>query len=435
MVSFPSYIQYDAMDCGPTCLKMIAAYYGRTFSLEKLREKSSLTKEGVSMLGISEAAEFIGFRTMGAAVTFEKLKKAPLPCIVHWNQEHFVVVYAIKNKKGKDIISVANPAAGKAKFTKEEFCLSWISTKRDGQDVGMVLLLDPTPEFYANDEKINRKGFSFLFNYLKPHKKLLIQLFMGLLFGSLLQLVFPFLTQSIVDFGINNQNLGFVYLILIAQLMLTFSSSAVEFIRGWIMLHLGTRINIALISDFLAKLMRLPMAYFDTKMTGDILQRIGDHSRIQAFLTGSTLSVLFSVFNLFVFSIILILYSPLIFAVFLFGSIIYVIWVVLFLKKRAELDHKNFALQSSNQSNIVQLVTGMQEIKLNTCERRKRWEWESIQAKMFRLGIKGMALSQYQDSGAILINQVKNIVTSVLVAKLVIEGQMTLGMMLSVHSK
>jgi len=433
MKSFPTYIQHDTMDCGPTCLRMIAAFYGKKYSLEKLREKSALTREGVSLLGISEAAESVGFRTMGAVISYEKLKEAPLPCIVHWNQQHFVVVYKIKAKKTVDYVYVADPAGGKVKYIKDEFCKCWLSSKKNGEETGVVLLLDPTPDFYNTDEKINRKGISFLFTYLRPYKNLMGQLFLGLLFGSLLQLIFPFLTQSIVDFGINNQNLGFIYLILIAQLMLTFSSSAVEFIRGWILLHLSTRINIALVSDFLAKLMRLPMSYFDTKMTGDILQRIGDHSRIQSFLTGSTLSILFSMFNFIIFGVVLILYSPLIFTIFLIGSILYFGWVFLFLKKRAELDHKSFALRSSNQSNIVQLITGMQEIKLNTCEQQKRWEWEGIQAKMFRLGIKGLALGQYQSSGAILINQVKNIVITALVAKLVVEGKMTLGMMLSVQ--
>ncbi len=432
--SFPHYFQHDAMDCGPTCLRMVAAHYGRVFSLEGLREKSQITREGVSMLGISEAAERIGFRSTGVKVSFEELKTAPLPCIVHWNQVHFVVVYDIKGKQGKEKIYLADPAAGKIVYTKEEFCRCWLSTKDEGADVGVALLLEPSPDFYEReDEKVSRKGFSFLFSYLRPYKKLAVQLFMGLLFGSLLQLILPFLTQSIVDFGISAQNIGYIYLVLIAQLVLTFSSSAVGFIRGWILLHLGTRINIALISDFLIKMMRLPMGYFDTKMVGDILQRINDHTRIQNYLTNSSLSILFSVFNLFIFSIVLFLYSFSIFALFFVGSVLYFGWVWLFMKRRAELDHKSFAQNSANQSNVIQLVTGMQEIKLNGCEQQKRWEWERIQAKLFRLRIKGMALSQYQESGAVLINQTKNIVITALVAKLVIDGQMTLGMMMAVQ--
>jgi len=431
---FPHYTQHDAMDCGPTCLRMIAAYYGRRYSTETLREKSHISREGVSMLGISEAAENIGFRSLGARLTFDKLKEVPLPCIVHWNQSHFVVVYNIKKKGKNTYVYVADPGSKKLKYTQEEFCRSWISTRREEKDEGTALLLEPSPDFYIQEEeKINRKGFGFLLSYLKPYKNLIFQLFLGLLFGSLLQLIFPFLTQSVVDVGINNRDIGFVYVVLIAQLMLTFSSATVEFVRGWILLHLGTRINIALISDFLIKLMRLPISYFDTKMTGDILQRIGDHGRIQNFLTNSSLSILFSIFNMVIFGIVLCLYSLKIFGVFLIGSTLYFLWVWLFMKKRAELDHKNFAQQAANQSNIVQLISGMQEIKLNACEQQKRWEWERIQAKLFRIRVKGLALSQYQDSGGIFINQTKNILITILVAKLVIEGQMTLGMMLSVQ--
>ena len=433
-MKFPHYTQHDAMDCGPTCLRMVAAHYGRVFSLEGLREKSLITREGVSMLGLSEAAEHIGFRTTGVKTSFDDLKEAPLPCIVHWNQRHFVVVYDIKTKKGIDTIWIADPAGGQLQYTKEEFCRCWISTKDEGVDVGVALLLEPSPDFYElEDEKVNRKGFSFLFSYLRPYKTLVIQLFLGLLFGSMLQLILPFLTQSIVDFGISAQNIGFIYLVLIAQLVLTVSSSAVEFIRGWILLHLGTRINIALVSDFLIKLMRLPMGYFDTKMVGDILQRINDHTRIQNYLTNSSLSILFSVFNIVIFSAVLLLYSFTIFAIFFVGSFLYFMWVWLFMKRRAELDHKSFAQNSANQSNVIQLVTGMQEIKLNACEQQKRWEWERIQAKLFRLQIKGLALGQYQDSGALLINQSKNIIITALVAKLVIDGQMTLGMMMAVQ--
>ncbi len=433
-MKFPHYFQHDAMDCGPTCLRMVAAHYGRVYSLENLREKSLITREGTSMLGVSEAAENIGFRTTGVKVNYNELKTAPLPCIVHWNQVHFVVVYDIVEKKGKDSIYIADPASGKVKYTAEEFCRCWLSTRDGGVDVGVALLLEPTPDFYKLEgEKINRKGFSFLFSYLRPYKNLVVQLFLGLLFGSLLQLMLPFLTQSIVDFGISAQNIGYIYLVLIAQLVLTFSSSAVGFIRGWILLHLGTRINIALISDFLIKMMRLPMGYFDTKMVGDILQRINDHSRIQSYLTNSSLSILFSMFNMVIFSIVLFLYSYSIFAIFFLGSALYLGWVWMFMKYRAELDHKSFAQNSANQSNVIQLVTGMQEVKLNGCEHQKRWEWERIQAKLFRIRIRGMALSQYQDSGALLINQTKNIIITAMVAKLVIDGQMTLGMMMAVQ--
>ncbi|GAB6123461.1 peptidase domain-containing ABC transporter [Dysgonomonas termitidis] len=431
---FPLFIQHDLVDCGPTCLRMVAAYYGRTYSLEDLKEKSRITREGVSLLGISEAAENIGFRTMGIMIPFDNLKDATLPCIIHWNQSHFVVVYKIKRKRGIDYIYIADPSGGKFKYTKDEFCHCWISSVNEGEKVGVSLLLEPTPDFYEQKtNKAERVGLRFLFAYLKPYKKFISQLFLGLLFGSIIQLIIPFLTQSIVDFGINTQNLSFIYLVLIAQLVLILSSTSVEFIRGWILLHLGTRINIALISDYLIKLMRLPMEYFDTKMVGDILQRINDHDRIQNYLTNSTLNILFSFFNIIIFSIVLLLYSVKIFIIFFIGSILYFCWVWIFMKRREELDRKNFAQQSANQSNIVQLITGMQEIKLNACERQKRWEWERIQAKLFRIRIKGLALGQYQNSGAILINQVKNLIITALVAQLVVQGDMTLGMMSAVQ--
>lgn len=422
------------MDCGPTCLRMISTHFGKKYSLEGLREKSHITHEGVSLLGISEAAENIGFRTTGAQIPFSVLKKSPLPCIVHWNQQHFVVIYKIQDKRRLSVVYVADPAVGKIKYTEEEFCRCWISNVKDNVSTGIVLLLEPTADFYKQvDEKINKKNLWFLFNYLRPYKGLIVQLFLGLLLGSFLQLILPFLTQSIVDFGISDQNIGYIYLVFIAQLVLLISSTSVEFIRGWILLHLGSRTNIALISDYLIKLMRLPMAYFDTKMTGDILQRISDHTRIQSFLTNSSLSILFSVFNAVIFSFVLLSYNSLIFAVFILGSSLYAGWVWLFMKHRATIDHKNFAQQASNQSTLIQLISGMQEIKLNACERQKRWEWERIQARIFRLRVKSLALSQYQDSGAILINQTKNLLITAIVATLVVKGDMTLGMMIAVQ--
>lgn len=430
MIRFPFFYQHDTMDCGPTCLRMVAAHYGRTYSLEGLREQSHFTREGVSLLGISEAAEHLGLQSLGVQISFEKLKEVPLPCIVHWNQQHFVVVYQIKQKRGKDLVYVADPAAGKYKFSKEEFCKCWSGD----QEEGIALLLETTPEFYKQkEEKKASKSFSFLFSYLKPYKKLIFQIFLGLFFGSLLQLLLPFLTQSVVDVGIGTQNIHYVYLVLIAQLVLVFSASTVDFIRGWILLHIGTRVNITVLSDYLAKMMRLPMDYFDKKMTGDIMQRIGDHTRIQDYLTNTSLNILFGIFNIIIFTLILLFYNVNIFLIFVVGSALYFAWVSLFMKRREELDHKSFQQQSANQSNIIQLINGMQEIKLNACENQKRWEWERIQARLFKIRIKGLALTQYQDSGAVFINQTKNIVITALVAKFVIDGSMTLGMMLSVQ--
>lgn len=431
MSEFPNYLQLDIMDCGPTCLRMIAKHYGKAYSIENLRGKSSIGREGVSLLGISDAAESIGFKTIGIRISLEKLiEDAVLPCIVHWKQNHFVVLYKIKN----NIFYVSDPAHGLIKYNQEEFVNYWISTKKEGEDKGIALLLEPTPEFYAmEEEKSNKATFSYLLSYLRPYKKYIVQLVLGLLLGSLLQLILPFLTQAVVDVGIGNQNLNFIYLVLVAQLVLFFSRAIVDFIRSWILLHIGTRINISLVSDFLIKLMKLPISFFDAKMIGDIMQRISDNHRIEAFLTQSILSILFATVNFFIFSIVLAIYNIQIFLVFLAGSILYALWIVMFLKKRRELDFKRFQQSSDNQNNLYQLITGMQEIKLNNCEKQRRWEWEHIQARLFKVSIKGLALSQYQQAGSVVINETKNIIISFMAAKSVIDGNITLGMMMSIQ--
>ena len=439
MARFPFYQQYDAKDCGPACLRMIAKFYGKNYSLQTLRERSYLTREGVSLLGISDAAEATGFKTIGVKIDFEQLAhEIPLPCIVHWKQEHFIVVYKISQRKvsGKKeyMIHVADPAHGLIQYNRKEFTGSWASTLDIGTEKGICLLLEPGPDFYATeDEPVNKSGFRYLLSYLKPYRKYVFQLILGLFIGSLIQLIFPFLTQAIVDIGINRQVRSFILLVLIAQLVLLVSRSMVDFIRSWILLHLSARINVSLISDFLTKLMKLPVAFFDTKLTGDLIQRIQDHSRIEQFLTTSSLSVIFSSFNLLIFGIVLLFYNPLIFVVFLIGSVLYIAWVSAFLSRRRNLNHKMFAQLSSNQSNIIQLVTAMQEIKLNNCEKQKRWEWENIQARIFRLNVKGLALSQYQQAGAMLINELKNIVITVLAAYAVLDGKISLGMMLGIQ--
>lgn len=434
MKRFPHFFQLDAMDCGPACLRMVAKYYGKSFNLDTLRQRSEYTRSGVSMLGISNAAESIGLKTLGAKLSFEELCAAPLPCIVHWNKRHFVVVYDIRKRRGLYKIYIADPASKNLVYTEEQFKKCWISTVSEGEEKGVALLLEPTPDFYSQTgEKINRKNFGFLLNYIKPYKKLLLQLALALLTASLIQLILPFLTQNIVDVGIGTRNISFIWLILIAQMVLTLSIASVNLLRGWILLHLGTRINISLISDFLIKLMKLPIGFFDTKMTGDLMQRIGDHRRIQTFLTGSSLNILFSLFNIVIFGIVLLYYNSLIFSVYFAFSILYVAWVFVFLKKRRELDFKAFAQNAANQSNVIQLITGMQEIKLNTCETQKRWEWERIQARLFKISIKGLALGQYQEGGGTIINQFKNIMVTVLAASSVINGELTLGMMMSVQ--
>lgn len=427
---FTPYKQPDEMACGATCLRMVAKYYGKNYSLQNIIQLSGTTREGANLKGLIEAAEKLGFRTLGVKVPFAKLiNDAPLPCIAHWNQNHFVVIHKIK----KDKIFIADPAHGLLVYTKEEFLKSWVS---DAKDEGILLLLETTPDFYNDIFDINTKektqNFSFLFSYIRAHRKAIFQLCIGLLAGSLLQLIFPFLTQSIIDIGVQNKDVHFIYLILFAQLMVFFGRTTIEIIRNYILMHISSRINISLVSDFFVKLMKLPISYFDTKMTGDIMQRINDNHRIEAFLTGSSLSTLFSAFNFIIFSGVLVFYSVKIFIVFLIGTLFYFLWITFFLKRRADLDYKRFNQSSQNQSKVMELINGMQEIKLHNAERQKRWQWEVLQVKLFKINLRGLSLTTAQNSGSQLINELKNIIITFLAAKLVLDGEVTLGMMLSI---
>ena len=430
--TFTTYRQLDAMDCGPTCLKMVFKYYGKQINLEGLKKASQIGTTGVSLLGMSEAAEKYGFHTRSAKVTFEQLlEDAPLPCILHWNQYHFVVLTPSVNKKR---LTIADPAKGLITYTKAEFLESWISINKAGEQKGIALLLTPRGSFYQQDDEKDREiSWGLLSRYALHYKTQIAQLCIGLLIGSLLQLIFPYLTQSIVDTGINTQNLHFIQIILIAQFALFFGQTVVEFIRSRILLFVSTHINLSILSDFWIKLMRLPLNFFDTKQTGDILQRINDHHRIESFITGTALQTLFSIFNLLVFSVVLLTYNTIVFAIFFFGSILYLLWIRVFLKYRRKLDYKRFAVASKESSVTMQLINGMHEIKLNNAEHLKRWEWESLQASLFKLNFKSLSLSQYQQAGAFFINQGKNIFITYLVAKSVLEGQLTLGAMLAIQ--
>ncbi|TCI94216.1 peptidase domain-containing ABC transporter [Tenacibaculum sp. M341] len=430
MKKFPHYKQTEAKDCGPTCIKIIAKHYGRNINTQQLRNLSETTREGSSLLGLSEAVESIGFKSLGIKLAFEKLREAPLPCIVHWNKNHYVVLYKIK----KDTVFISDPAHGLITFTKEEFIKHWIGNNADeNTEEGIALLVEPTPKFYEEEFDEDQKfGFSFIFKYLIKYKKFIAQLIIGLLAGSLLQLILPFLTQSVVDVGIENQDINFVYLILFAQLFLFLGKASLEIIRSWILLHLSTRINISLISDFFIKLMKLPISYFDVRMTGDLLQRINDHKRIERILTTSSLTVLFSFVNLIIFSLVLGYYSLQIFGVFVIGSVLYFTWVLFFFKKRKELDYKRFSEVSQEQSKVIELINGMQEIKLHNAERRMRWNWEYVQARLFKVATKSLALEQTQSVGSNLINELKNMFITILSAKLVIDGNITLGMMMAI---
>ncbi len=451
---FPHYTQTDAKDCGATCLKIIAKHYGRTLNIQTLRELSETTREGANLLTLSEGAEQIGFRTLGVKLSLQKLLEAPLPCILHWNKNHYVVLYDVRRGKlGAGswkkhpasntqhlTFKISDPAFGLLEYTKEEFLKFWIGNNADETtEEGIALLLEPTPNFHHPSSDIQQDeerlfGFKYLSKYLFRYKSFIIQLAVGLLAGSILQLIFPFLTQSIVDVGIQNQNMHFIWLVLIAQLFLFFGKTALEFIRSWILLHLSTRINISLISDFFIKLMNLPISFFDVRMTGDIMQRINDHSRIERILTTSSLSVLFSVVNMVIMGGVLAYYNLKIFGIFFLGSFLYFGWIILFLKRREKLDYKRFSEVSQEQSKVIELINGMQEIKLHNAEKQKRWGWEYVQARLFKVSMQGLILEQTQSIGSNFINELKNIFIVFLSAKLVIDGDITLGMMMAISS-
>lgn len=435
--TFTFYRQHDAMQCGITCLKMVCKYYGREYSLDELSKLCSTSRAGVTLLGINEAASELGFRTFCGKPTIEQLTGAPLPAILHWNQNHFVVLYKVKKlRNGKHRYYIADPGRDLLCYTDEEMQDYWAVVKTLGDyDRGVALFLQPMPQFYENNrqERSEKRSFGFLLGYLKQYRRYFGQIILGLLLGSIIQLIFPFLTQAIVDVGINYRDINFIYLILLAQLTLTISRTAVDFIRRWILLHISMRINISLISDFFIKLLRLPMSFFDTKLTGDIMQRMTDHRRIESFLTGQTLSILFSIINFIIFGIVLLCYNTSIFAVFALCSLIYAVWIILFLRKRKQLDYLYFEKQAANNNKTLQFIIGMQEIKLQDCEQRRRWEWEDAQADLFDANMKSLKLQQTQEAGSIFINETKNIIITVLAATAVINNEMTLGMMLAVQ--
>lgn len=435
--TFTFYRQHDAMQCGITCLKMVCKYYGREYSLDELSKLCSTSRAGVTLLGINEAASELGFRTFCGKPTIEQLTEAPLPAILHWNQNHFVVLYKVKKlRNGRHRYYIADPGRDLLCYTDEEMQDYWAVVKTLGDyDRGVALFLQPMPQFYENNrqERSEKRSFGFLLGYLKQYRRYFGQIILGLLLGSIIQLIFPFLTQAIVDVGINYRDINFIYLILLAQLTLTISRTAVDFIRRWILLHISMRINISLISDFFIKLLRLPMSFFDTKLTGDIMQRMTDHRRIESFLTGQTLSILFSIINFIIFGIVLLCYNTSIFAVFALCSLIYAVWIILFLRKRKQLDYLYFEKQAANNNKTLQFIIGMQEIKLQDCEQRRRWEWEDAQADLFDANMKSLKLQQTQEAGSIFINETKNIIITVLAATAVINNEMTLGMMLAVQ--
>ena len=432
MPKFPLHIQRDSMQCGATCLQMIAEYYGIKYSYSFIDEICHPTIDGVSLNAISQAAETIGFKPISGLLSVKSLTNNILPCILHWNQNHFVVLYKVKNNNS---FFIADPSKGLLKYSIQELKEHWICTTSNNIEKGVALILEPTSVLLhqSNIYDTDKHSFHFLFRYLKQYKKYLLQILLGLLLGCVLQLILPFLTQGIVDLGIRHKDIGFIWLILLGELMIIIGRTATDFIRRWLLLHISMRINISLVSDFFIKLLKLPMSFFDTKLMGDLLQRIGDHARIQNFLTGQVLNIIFSSLSFIIFSFVLIIYNPLIFWVFAIGSICYGLWIASFLRRRKVLDYELFEQQATNQNKTYQLITSMQEIKLQDCEQRRRWEWEDTQADLFNVQMKSLQLQQTQEAGSIFINEVKNIIITVFAATSVINGQMSLGAMLAVQ--
>lgn len=431
MFKFPSYVQPDTITCGPTCLWIVSSYYGKYFDLEDFIKNIDTEENGVNLLKLSLTAEKIGFRSYGAKMNFEQMTRPTnLPLIALWNFNHYIVVYKIR----KNSVYVSDPSCGLIKYSKADFVSGWIG---DANDSGVVLLLEPTNEFYKTKTSTNIKIwknsiFKFLLKHIAPYKKSYFVILTTLIIGSLLQLIFPFLTQTIVDVGIKNKDITLVYLILFAQLMLFFPRIILDLVREWVLNKVSSKISISLTNDFFSKLMRLPISFFDKKMTGDIIQRIFDNQRIEQFLNGNSLRTLFSTFSLIILSGVLAWYNIVIFLVFTIGTLFYVYWIIHYLKRREELDHKLFKLSSQNQGKVLELINGMQELKLNQAETKKRWEWQEIQGKLFRLNLDALSINQIQNTGSSLINELKNILITFYAAKLVIESHITLGVMLSI---
>lgn len=415
------YKQHDLMDCGPSCLRMIAKHYGKNISLTAIREKSYLTKEGVSLVGISNAAEYFGLKSLGTKLSVEDLlKKVPLPCVLHFDGNHFVVLYKVKRNR----FYIADPSKGKYTLSIKEISEKWASN--------MVLLLEVTPNFYSMEEQESPK-WSYFFKYFLPHKNFIFQILAALVFSSVVNLITPFITQSVVDIGILGKNMDFIYLVLVGQLAMTIAGAVVGFIQAWVSLHLSIRVSLSFLIGYISKLLKMPFTFFDTKTLGDIFQRIGDNSRIESFLSNSFFSIIISSLNLVIYTAIMAYYNYKILLVFLGGNIAYVLWIIVFMRKRREFDHQGFQLASENQNSLLQLFTGSRDIKLNNLEKEKRWDWERVQAKQFHLRVKTTIWEQFQSSGSIIINSTVGITMSIIMAKEVIEGRMTLGMMMSVQ--
>ncbi|MFL0094099.1 peptidase domain-containing ABC transporter [Tenacibaculum maritimum] len=425
--------QKDLMDCGPACLSMVSSNYNKNFSLQYLREHSFISREGVSLLGISEASKKIGFETFSTKLTVDNLvaHQEMFPCILHWNQNHFVVIY----KVGKGIFSrekifyVADPAHGKVKLKEKDFKKHWVSEKNKG----IALFLNPTEKFFEmKPQKSEKLSVQYLFQHLKPYKKKLTTLFFLLFLGSVLTLVFPFLTQALIDDGVNAKDINIIFLILLAQLGVFLGAITIEILRNWLMLYIGTHLSIDIISSFLKKMLQLPIKFFDTKTMGDFNQRIQDNDRIEDFLTSQSLTTFFSIVTFSVFFGVLLYYDYKILVVYLTLTFVAILWSFYWLRKRKVLDYYRFQQRSDNQESIYEMLNGVIEMKINNFEDFKRNEWEHIQKKLFKLNIRILKINQLQLSGFEFINQLKNILVTFLAASYVVQGDMTLGMLLSI---
>lgn len=435
MKNFPLDRQLDMMDCGPACLKMVAKYYGKYYSLQYLRDLCGSTKEGVSLAGISHGAESIGIRTIAAHCSISDLLfKVPFPIIIHWDNSHFVVLYNSKYKNnGKSKFYIADPAKGRVSYSQDEFEKKWIK-HNENLNSGIALLMEPQADFRQRQvaEKAERgRHLENLMGYFLPYKRSFIYLGIVMLLITAMQALLPFIAKAVIDVGIQTKDISFINIVLIANLALIISITLSSAVRDWILQHLSSRINIALISDYLIKLMKLPVSFFENKMLGDILQRANDHERIRTFIMNNSLNLVFSTLTFLIFSIVLLIYNAAIFYIFVGGSILYIFWVMIFLRLRKKLDWDYFELTAKNQSYWVETIGGIQDIKINNYEQAKRWKWESIQARLFKVNLRMLSINNIQNLGASFIDNVKNLLITFFCAKAVISGEITFGVMIS----
>jgi len=426
--SFISFRQTDKKDCGPTCLRIICRYYDKIISIEYLRELTNVSHFGTTLYGLSTAAEKLGFRTITSKMTFKNfVKNFSLPTIVHWKQNHFIVVYKVK----RNYIYVADPAIGKMKYDYKSFLEGWSSYENE-EAVGVALYLEPTPQIYAEDDS-PKISFSYFLSYFSNYKKQYLQVILGMLASMVIGFLVPFTTKSVIDIGINGKNINFINLMLIAQFVLAFSTIAIGFIQSWLFMHIATKIGLSITIGYIAKVMKLKIPYIERKTLGDFMQRMSDNGRIQAFISTSTISTVFSFTNVIIFGVVMATYNLKVLAVFLIGSSIYALWILLFIKKRREFDMKKFEQNSESQTSIVQIFNGIRDIKLFNFEKYKRWEWERIQAKIFKLSMRQLSLSQVQQTGAFVIEQSKNIIITYIIVTSVINGEISFGTMIAMQ--